>query len=256
MLKKYLKDTFKILTGAGTLATLHGFYNNNNNQELKLKLDKAMAEYKELVQKCENLQTENKEEKCNNLKFDELNTEVLIAKLETLKVKLELDRSNTANELSKLDKLDNLDPNNALLTDMQNKLEKIVNDSVENQETVNKMIEIYLNNKNKFWEDGIATIKELYEEWNLMLNTLTYEQLGALAHIMSATFILLCLITIMGIVYSDFLLVYLKIEEKFPRIGKIIKLRRKFQQFYLFINFMLILLILFAVIFVDYSKLF
>ena len=50
----------------------------------------------------------------------------------------------------------------------------------------------------------IATLKELYEEWNLMLSTLTLEQLGALAHIMSATFILLCIITIMGIVYSDF----------------------------------------------------
>jgi hypothetical protein len=101
----------------------------------------------------------------------------------------------------------------------------------------------------------IATLKELYEEWNLMLNTLTLEQLGALAHLICSVTMLLCLISILVIVYSDFFLVYLKIEEKFPRIGKIIKLRRKFQQFYLFINFTIIFLFLIAIIFVNYTVL-
>lgn len=98
------------------------------------------------------------------------------------------------------------------------------------------------------------SIKDFVESWQGMLSSMPVEQLGF--HLLSALFILLCLITIIIIVYSEFLLNYLKIEEKYPRLGEFIKIRKAFQQYYLFINFMFILITLFSIIFINYTILF
>ena len=65
--------------------------------------------------------------------------------------------------------------------------------------------------------------------------------------------ILILIINIISIIYSDFLLNYFKIEEKFPRLGRIIKYRILFQQYYLIINLLLIILTLLATIFINYA---
>ena len=56
----------------------------------------------------------------------------------------------------------------------------------------------------------------------------------------------------MSIVYANFLLDKLKIEEKFPRIGKILRVRSKFVHFNLFINFSLVIFTLLGILYVNY----
>lgn len=92
---------------------------------------------------------------------------------------------------------------------------------------------------------------EFMNSWNNYIASLDIFQLGIIAHIISCVFILLSLLNIIIIIYSDFLITYLKIEDKFPKIGGYIRLRKKFQQFYLFINLMCIILTLFALLFLD-----
>ena len=77
------------------------------------------------------------------------------------------------------------------------------------------------------------------------MSTLTLEQLGALAHLFSAFSILFSLISIITIVYSNMLLEFFKIEEKFPKLARYIRIRQKFQQYYLFLNFLIIIFIIY-----------
>ena len=104
-------------------------------------------------------------------------------------------------------------------------------------------------------KDFLNNIRDLFTKYINFLDTLSLHQLGSLANLLAAIFVLTCLFSVVYIIYSDLLLKYLKIEEKYPKIQKIIKLRRKFQHFYLLINFLLIILTLIAVIIVNYTAL-
>lgn len=105
--------------------------------------------------------------------------------------------------------------------------------------------------KKEFVGDIGKSFMEYMNSWNNFLSSLDVYQLGIVTHILCVIFILFCLSNIIIIIYSDFLITYLKIEDKFPKIGGFIRLRKKFQQYYLFLNFMLILFTLFGVLFVD-----
>ena len=124
-------------------------------------------------------------------------------------------------------------------------------------EELNEILSIYKLSFNKFIDNDILTIiKKFIDNYSSFLNTLSLEQLGALAHITSSIFILMCLFSIIVIIFSDYLLNILKLEEKYPKIGKIIRLRKTFQKYYLILNFILIIVTLLAVIFVDLNVLY
>ena len=102
-----------------------------------------------------------------------------------------------------------------------------------------------LNIKN-FIGDGdnlFDIIKSAYDSWMDMLSALTLFQLGSLAHLLSAVFILMCLFNVIVIIYSDMLLIYFKLEEKYPKLQIFFKYKQKFQKYNLGFN----LLILFGV---------
>jgi hypothetical protein len=65
------------------------------------------------------------------------------------------------------------------------------------------------------------------------LSQLTFEQHLAVTHIIISISIITCIVNIILAIYSDFLLTYFKIEDKFPKFGRLIKIRRKYLHFYL-----------------------
>ena len=99
-------------------------------------------------------------------------------------------------------------------------------------------------------------IMQLYTNWNLFLKTLTLEELGALAHFLSSLFVLLCLINIISVIYGDFMIRYLKLETRIPKIAKIIQLRRQFQLYYMLLYFIPAILTLLAVMAINAYALF
>ena len=101
---------------------------------------------------------------------------------------------------------------------------------------------------NNFISIDIASHINSYKDF---LSTLTLEQTGALANILCAMVILFCLITLISIFFSDILLTYFKIAEKYPKIGRIIKLRHQFQKFYFIWNSLLIFIAIFTIIFIN-----
>lgn len=76
------------------------------------------------------------------------------------------------------------------------------------------------------------------------LSFLTVEQHSPLINLLGLIIILSCLISIGTIFYSDYLIKYLAIESKFPRIAKFIALRRKFQWYYFNLALLLMLVII------------
>lgn len=112
------------------------------------------------------------------------------------------------------------------------------------------------NSSNQFipWE----TLSTVYSEVSEVIESLSQTQKGAVIHISFSVVILLCLFTLIGIFYGNILIQYFKLETKFPRLARYIKIRRKFQQFYfamnsLFIIWILIFIIIFNVIVFLYA---
>ena len=60
--------------------------------------------------------------------------------------------------------------------------------------------------------------------------------------------ILFCLFTLSGVFYGERILNYFDLEQKYPKLAGIIKLRRRFQQFYFLWNSFMILLVLALII--------
>ena len=90
----------------------------------------------------------------------------------------------------------------------------------------------------------IETINNFYSSLS-MLETL------AVVHLSSSVLILLSLTSIISIFYGEVIIKKLRLEEKFPKLVKIIELRRKFQQFYLWINILTIFVVILVVSYVN-----
>lgn len=114
-----------------------------------------------------------------------------------------------------------------------------------------KAIELWYDYVNKLWSGNY--INNQLENFRVLFSQLNFEQLWAISHIFSSVFILLCLMSIISVIYSDYLLNYLKIEDKYPKLGRIIKLRKMYQQYYLILNLLFIIITLMATIFINYA---
>lgn len=103
------------------------------------------------------------------------------------------------------------------------------------------------NNSNSFIIDSniIDSINNLYSNLSI-IETL------AIIHISGFIAILVSMFSILIVFYGEFFLQKFNLESKFPKFAKYIQLRRKFQQFYIITNFLLILLVILAL---TYSNL-
>ena len=75
-------------------------------------------------------------------------------------------------------------------------------------------------------------------------------------HIIFLLVIMISAFNILSLYLGDKLIVYLNLEEKYPKIAKFIQLRRKFQNYYLLLNTSLILIIFLVLIIVNLIFLF
>ena len=123
-------------------------------------------------------------------------------------------------------------------------------------ETSQEIIRI-LNEKNKFLnnQNMFDLFKDLINFFNNLYANMNLEQISALMHLSSSILILVLLSSVMGIIYGDFLIKYFRLEEKYPRLARVIVLRRKFQQYYLFLNFLSIIIVLLALIGINFYAL-
>jgi hypothetical protein len=85
-----------------------------------------------------------------------------------------------------------------------------------------------------------------------MLAQLSLEQTICLGNLVSSIFILLCVLNILSVMYSNFLLNYFNLEVKYPKLGRLLKVRDTFRRYYLILNFSIIILTLLALIYLNF----
>jgi hypothetical protein len=192
------------------------------------------------------------EKQVNELKIDELKNEIIKTKVETLRSSLEISQTNISNEMEQIKNLDNF--NKEVL---QPHLKNINNEGENINSTVNEIINIFNDVSNKFISNYnlIDNVKLFYNKWSDFIASLNLEQVGLVTHITTSIFIIVCLFNILSVLFSDFLIKYFELEERFPKLSKILELRRKFQNYYLIINFSLIILTLLTLIYIDFKVL-
>jgi hypothetical protein len=102
--------------------------------------------------------------------------------------------------------------------------------------------------RKSFIADDFWGLIEKYKEY---LTTLNVHQLGALVNLLISGVILSCIISITFIFTGEFLIKRFDLENRYPKLAKFIKLRRKFQNFYFIINILTITFFLSMQIYVD-----
>ena len=81
---------------------------------------------------------------------------------------------------------------------------------------------------------------DIIGQYQQFLDTLSYHQLLAIINISAFMFIFLNIISLFGVYFSESLIQYFNLEEKYPRIGRFIKIRRTYYKYYYIINAIII----------------
>jgi hypothetical protein len=140
------------------------------------------------------------------------------------------------NEIIQFDR-DAIMNNNKVITQEISKTDKIIND----------LLDLLKGNSsgNQFISNDF--INNIYE----YVSSLNFIQLGVITHLLVYICILYCLMDILIVYYSDKLITYYNIETKYPRLGKYIQLRRKFQHYFILINSIFVVLIILYLAYLD-----
>lgn len=131
--------------------------------------------------------------------------------------------------------------------DMQQNLDKIQVHQEELRVLLSK-INGSGSGSNQFTE----SITQLILEYQDLVSSISLIQKLTLINMLTGVLILNCLLTLIAVFYGESLIIYLNLENKFPRFTKFIKLRSKFQQFYFFVNSIIIIIAIVAMIYANY----
>ena len=100
------------------------------------------------------------------------------------------------------------------------------------------------------------SIKEIYDNFKEYLSTLENEELLALFHLFLNGLILSSITSIGISLFASYLLDKFQLEIRYPKIAKIIKLRKTLKDYYIKINIFYILFSFILIFYLDLSILF
>lgn len=236
------KTSKTIAIGGASYLTYYSLYLQVKDRESITKLQERIINYEE---KVSNLQRE-----LGNL---QVVNEELMRKNESLSQFYREEMSKTSQLIqqttAQLDQYNNIGLN--AKDQYKECLENLALQIENANQIAQKALDLWHAHSSKL--SGGDSLMSIFVNFKEIISQLTFEQLWALSHIFSSIFILILIINIIIIIYSDFLLTYLKIEDKYPRLGRLIRLRRVYQQYYLVLNLLFIIITIFATIFINYS---
>lgn len=202
-----------------------GIYTQIKNQHLNKITNELFNERNKLNELNEKYQSLLK----NKLNESEMEKMISNEKMKSLIEDMNLLKSKIATQNSITDsKLENINTDNILdqLTDVNqtfketnNKLDSFIN-----------VIAKYLDSKNNSFTNSFTnSFYNLINDLNHIIQSLTTEKNLALITISGSFFILFSMFSIISIFFGDYLITILNLENKFPKLSKIIQLRRKFK---------------------------
>lgn len=259
---RFQKDLSKIITGVGAVSSGLGIYHfiSNYNQPLNSELQKELEFLKQLAEEQSKINTSvykqiltSKTEMLGHI----TNLDNIISKLKNIReipganaeAKTELiELENALNQFR--NGLQNVDFSSSPQNQEEAKIAEAFNklgNSNNNGSASSDLLSSNFNNNNNFWEEMTKYIN-LYKDW---LETLTREQAGLIMNISLWVTALGIFISLISIYYSNWLITTIKIEEKYPRLGKILALRRKFQTYFFTLNSLFFITIIIVALVVN-----
>lgn len=241
-----LKKVGAGLTAITTGLSFHNYYLTIKDQKVKELLDRQITENQKLQDQINNL--------IINKTADIENTNKMIRALEESTMNLKINLNKLSNYNINVNTPSTSNSNSAIIEAInKNKADfsKIIEQGTEQLDQLAQIIADYNNNNSSYnntWIDQITEFISLYQDW---FNTLTLEQKGAMVHISSSVLILFLLSSIFTVFYSDLIIKYFNLSDKYPRLKKYIELRRTFQQYYFLFNFIAICIILLLLILIN-----
>jgi len=151
------------------------------------------------------------------------------------------------------------DKNQTLIEEIQRNSEEIVDRiSTEltdfNDSTTNKVNEIFKSLSDS--ENSSKLFDDYLQQFNSIFDNLSTLEKGAVAYILMSITIYYCIIGIAISYYGDRLIIYFKLEEKYPRLAKWIQYRRTIQHYSIGLNLLMVLTIVGYVAYVNILILF
>lgn len=147
----------------------------------------------------------------------------------------------------------NTDPETSL--GIYNKYKEQIDNTFKKANTKANELENALDNtKDKFMDDN--PIFNLISEYKEYLANLSSIETCLLINITTSMFILTCIISIFYSIFGNYLINKLSLEERLPKLSKIIKLRVTFQKYYIIINSVFIIIAVLSLIFINIIALF
>ena len=95
------------------------------------------------------------------------------------------------------------------------------------------------------------SLNDIYNQYIQFISTLNTVQVGAIAYILVSITIIFLLTNILLAHYGDKIINYFKIEIKYPKLSKIIMLRRKFNNFYIVTYSLIAIFLLLYIIYIN-----
>jgi|ERR1700727_359668 len=229
-LKKYFGNITTILL---TNISVDGYIRTLNN-------DVQMKESNKLIEESARKSTEIANKLVDTIEQN------MITNLEVQtnlgKIKESID--NIQNNVYKLSNVENNEINQTLNTEIFNTLKESV---IKTNNLIDKILEFIkanLNNNN-FINNNILS------EYNQFFDSLTFIQKGAIVHTLVSISVLFLLSNLLSVYYGDKLIIYFNLENKYPKLARFIQIRRKFQDYYIRLNALIIILILLVVIYIN-----
>src|SRR3984957_5333601 len=217
---------------------------NSNNKELLRNFILEQEKNSKLIDEIDKLKTECNEQKFNTLEND---NEVLRKSLDLVTSKSEIENDlNNLNILNQEIKENNDYSSEDFQDKFNNLVEKLNKDISENTnkteqliETIKKVLDSDSNN--------LINTNQIFDSIQNLYNNISIIDSLAIIHISGSIFILISLYSI---------ILYFKLEDKYPRLAKFFKFRRKLQNYTITFNFILIILVLLITIFFNLYILF
>lgn len=120
------------------------------------------------------------------------------------------------------------------------------------KDCIAEMFELFHSSKKNFNSNiNLDLFYKYLDSFDEYLDSLTLLEESALVHILMFAFILLILFNLISVLFVNELIQYFNLEDKHPYLNKILMLRAKFQRYYLIWNFMILILICLAALFLN-----
>lgn len=222
-MRKNLNNLWKFIAGGGTLLSYPAWYSSIQSAESAKNLN-------ELVQNIP-------------VQFFEINEKIDTCLDVANKAKLLKEKDNFQDKLENLYKIhksfhekgkilaENSEVSNSLFDEYNNEFTNAFKKAREAGESLENAVDS-LSTK----LSGDNSILEIIKNFQDYLSTLNFSEICLVMNICGILFILSCLVSILFAFYGKFLIEKLSLEERWPKLSGIIKLRIKFQHYYILIN--------------------